>query len=85
MAKRPKAPVIVEIRLGINSDGCIARDGPFVVIADDADRCGRYVNEPAVIAHLCRGMASSGSDEGCRIPESVALEAERVPYTREHK
>ena len=52
MAKRPKAPVIVDIRLGINSDGSIARDVPFVVIADDADRCGRYVNEPAVIAQL---------------------------------
>ena len=43
---------IVEIWLAIGDDGGIDRDGPFLVIAEDDDRCGSYVNEPDVIVQL---------------------------------
>jgi hypothetical protein len=42
----------VEIRLGRRSDGSFARDAAFMVIAKDADRCGLYKDEPAVIAQI---------------------------------
>jgi hypothetical protein len=53
------APEIVEIRLDVKSDGSPARDAPFIVIATDADRCGMYTDEPAVIAQLAPDEASA--------------------------
>jgi hypothetical protein len=43
---------VVEIRLTCEPDGAPVRSLPFMVIADDADRCGLYVDEPDVIAQL---------------------------------
>jgi hypothetical protein len=43
---------VVEIVLARNEYGSIDRCAPFVVLADDEDRDGLYMNEPAVIAQL---------------------------------
>lgn len=48
----PPVIEIIEVRLGRSADGSIARHAPFVVYADDPNRCGLYDKEPAVIAQL---------------------------------
>ena len=50
----PLAPIteIVEILLGRNADGSVARDALFVVLARNDARCGLYRDEPIVIAQL---------------------------------
>lgn len=42
----------IVVQLGRKSDGSTARRAPFVVIAENAERCGLCGNEPAVIAQL---------------------------------
>ncbi len=67
---------IVEIRLGVKSDGSPARDAPFVVIATDADRSGMYADEPKVISQLAphedRGWFEATWDGEWRFGRRVA-------------